>query len=884
MSDVSIDRLKQEISYIFNIPINEISHTNLEDHLYYLLNETHSDILAVRLINKFKTEHSKNTKDILCRFILNLIHHPEICKQSDSATLEPEEIFANLIMDSLNPNHHIIIDCIKYIDSMKNKEYEDLFIAVLQVFSNRCFGINIFDDFMKFIDPLLILIELKSVQDALNTPELWIIFNYKKQIIIPRFQKSIYLYLRLYLRSFFYGFLGVFIYYELDKKKGFIRYMQPDINNQGKLMELKYEIDTKINLFHDTLYQFILRLFTKKIETKILFQKFLIGVINNNKDRTKFNFDIKLVDTDGMMFNLSGILTRFCSKIINKELYDLINPGFLSVFDDSLIDSNIKIKNNEKSQKSFTSCVFFCKLKFMELGIMKIINDIKHNNREIYQLEYEILNQNNIQMTETRRNQLKEIKEIIKSRNVAYKIILRSNLVESDYIFIEFVCSYLIEMFGKELPDFYYINKLKSNSLSNLTLKDSLKDSIVICSVKTFPEYIYNTLFFLQMSFQKLPKPFMFLAAQIFNTELPNISFKSYLVRAFEDRPSIELIPDVFIGFLKYYVELDKLDDFNFDRTNTRTSIIHSLNSDSLNRITSLNTKNPIHLKFLHSFLNDIKKNLSNGLSAIKDIKYFYLNKDKFSREILEEKTRKLRRDENTAEHSFNQLNIFLKFLHRLIKSSAYNLFSNRLIINTFVGILNCNLKIIVGPSSSSLRVNDKKKYNFEPRNILFLIISIYLIMDERCTIKPKKEEDLLLLNRNIFLEEIISDKIYFSIDLFIKAYEICKGKCILGEEELYKLKQFLNKLNNLYNEKTENKIKEDIEIPDEFIDPLTFSVMENPVKLLTSGKIVDMETYEMLMLGDSLDPFNRELLSIDKIKEENELKKQIEDWNKKYK
>lgn len=47
-------------------------------------------------------------------------------------------------------------------------------------------------------------------------------------------------------------------------------------------------------------------------------------------------------------------------------------------------------------------------------------------------------------------------------------------------------------------------------------------------------------------------------------------------------------------------------------------------------------------------------------------------------------------------------------------------------------------------------------------------------------------------------------------------------------------------------------------EVPDEFLDPLMFTVMEDPVILPSSKISIDRSTIKAHLLSDATDPFNR--------------------------
>ena len=64
---------------------------------------------------------------------------------------------------------------------------------------------------------------------------------------------------------------------------------------------------------------------------------------------------------------------------------------------------------------------------------------------------------------------------------------------------------------------------------------------------------------------------------------------------------------------------------------------------------------------------------------------------------------------------------------------------------------------------------------------------------------------------------------------------------------------------------------------PEEYLDPLTYEVMKDPVRLPTSDTVVDRSTIAQQLLNDPLDPFNRQPLKIEDVVDETELKEQIE-------
>jgi ubiquitin conjugation factor E4 B len=68
-------------------------------------------------------------------------------------------------------------------------------------------------------------------------------------------------------------------------------------------------------------------------------------------------------------------------------------------------------------------------------------------------------------------------------------------------------------------------------------------------------------------------------------------------------------------------------------------------------------------------------------------------------------------------------------------------------------------------------------------------------------------------------------------------------------------------------------------EVPDEFLDPIMSTIMHNPVRLPTSGNVMDRDVISRILLSDKQDPFNRKFLTEDMLTDEAELKIRIQEF-----
>lgn len=71
----------------------------------------------------------------------------------------------------------------------------------------------------------------------------------------------------------------------------------------------------------------------------------------------------------------------------------------------------------------------------------------------------------------------------------------------------------------------------------------------------------------------------------------------------------------------------------------------------------------------------------------------------------------------------------------------------------------------------------------------------------------------------------------------------------------------------------------EGVDIPDEFLDPLTCTLMTDPVLLPGSGQVIDRSVIERHLASQKDDPFSRTPLTADMLVPDRALRARIEAW-----
>mmetsp|Transcript_46593 Transcript_46593/g.122326 ORF Transcript_46593/g.122326 Transcript_46593/m.122326 type:complete len:1040 (-) Transcript_46593:517-3636(-) len=178
--------------------------------------------------------------------------------------------------------------------------------------------------------------------------------------------------------------------------------------------------------------------------------------------------------------------------------------------------------------------------------------------------------------------------------------------------------------------------------------------------------------------------------------------------------------------------------------------------------------------------------------------------------------------------------------------------------------MLNHFLVELVGPKCANLKVKDMGKYNFQPVQLLGEIIAtvlhfapfssfeVAMVRDERSFDPNNLRKAVRVLSKHAFEHQ-------------------------LRPEQLHQLEQFASRCIEVKEREAEAEAELG-EVPDEFLDPITASLMDDPVKL-PSGHSVDRAVISRHLLSDETDPFSRQRCTVDMLVDDTELKVKIEAW-----
>jgi len=180
-------------------------------------------------------------------------------------------------------------------------------------------------------------------------------------------------------------------------------------------------------------------------------------------------------------------------------------------------------------------------------------------------------------------------------------------------------------------------------------------------------------------------------------------------------------------------------------------------------------------------------------------------------------------------------------------------------IVDRLAAMLDYNLDALVGPRCTDLKVENNEKYHFNPRQLLSDVVQVYLNLN----------------NQPEFVRAVAGDGRSYRKELFESAAKKCSKNNLKSPTDIEQLMLFVVKVEEA---KVTLEAEEDLgEVPDEFLDPLMYTLMRDPVILPSSRTVIDRSTIKSHLLSDAKDPFNRVPLTIEDVTPDSELKERIE-------
>ncbi|XP_059086055.1 ubiquitin conjugation factor E4 B-like [Tigriopus californicus] len=655
--------------------------------------------------------------------------------------------------------------------------------------------------------------------------------------------------------------------------------------------------------------------------------QFLREILKRNQKREQMQVNERQVAGDGFMLNFLSVLQHLASKVkMDKvDIYYLQREdNLIKLPDDTtrlkmteaelqewLKKEDIVVKKRGKGLNFHTDC-WYLTLYAHHLSILPCIRRYQRRIRHLRELQKAV---DELEKTETQwknsptamrnRQILKkyqsQVKKLSKSKACADTGLLDQNLITRCLQFYSSVCEFLLyNMLGKVNKESGCIQKSVHEDISSQL---PLNANDIPNSFAALPEWAIDDLAdFLLFAMQYLPQLVSENVDQNILTFLlvlvcsPSFFNNPYLVSKivevfFVINPFVQdRTQELFMRFMShpvseehlpsalmtFYTEVEQTGASSefYDKFTIRyhiSIIIKSMwDKSQVHKLAIINeSKSGKHfVKFINMLMNDTTFLLDEAMDALKrihEVQEEMANRAKWIKQTNEQRSNRLRnlaQDERQCKSYLTLARETVDMFHYL-SQDIKEPFLRPELSDRLAAMLNFNLKQLCGTKCKNLKVKTPEKYNWEPKWLLSHLIDLYLHLDSE-----------------LLAAALANDQRSFSMEVFEDAANRMRKSLNRSNSDLEQFRALARKAHEvvLANMKRDEDYDD---APDEFIDPMMCELMEDPVLLPTSGKIMDRKHINRHLLSTPNDPFNRQPLTEEMLKPDIELKEKIEKWKR---
>ncbi|KAG8932849.1 hypothetical protein FRC03_000161 [Tulasnella sp. 419] len=636
-------------------------------------------------------------------------------------------------------------------------------------------------------------------------------------------------------------------------------------------------------------------------------------VVQLNVKRGGMQVDPATVASDGYMINLQTSLLRFCEPFMDAKYskIDKVDPLYFAHSSRLDISEETRVKATADEAKAFEeaeskrgapspnfiSDIFFLTAAFNHYGLIRTISthhDLEKHIDEIQQHLERIEGDRSFIGTPVQAQAEAAIARVKKGREkihmelFAYQVqLLDPDLIFRTISYTTFLMTWLIRL----------VDPKKQHPTVTVSLP--LPQEIPV-AFRMLPEYLIEDIvefyiFLIRHSPQSLD-----LAGK---TELIDFTMTFLSSTGYIKNPYLKakLVQILFFGTLPYgrerlgvlgamlntrplalkhlmpnlmsfYVEVEQTGAHSqfYDKFDARRNIAYILkavwdNPDHREALHKHANNLSSFVRFANLLMNDATYLLDESLGKLAEIRELQLEMEApewSSRPLNErqERERVFRTAENQAT-SYTTLGKSTVALLKDFTAISKAPFMTPEIVDRLAAMLDYNLDALVGPRCQNLHVKNMDKYRFNPRQLLSDILQVYLNLSDQ----PE------------FVRAVAGEGRSYDKRLFERAAAIATKRALKSGPEIEQLMMFVSKVEET---KLLLEAEEDLgDIPDEFLDPLMYTIMRDPVRLPSSKAVVDRSTIKAHLLSDITDPFNRSPLSLEDVTDDTELKQRIDEW-----
>ncbi|KAF2461616.1 ubiquitin elongating factor core-domain-containing protein [Lineolata rhizophorae] len=659
----------------------------------------------------------------------------------------------------------------------------------------------------------------------------------------------------------------------------------------------------------DELFDIVSKFIRTSAETRERTLDWFAAVVNSNHKRRAMRVDPKTTSSDGFMINVTVVLDRLCEPFMDATFskIDRIDVNYLrrnprvAIADETKMNADQHTSDEFYSQKvdgtnNFISEVFFLTVAAHHYGteaananLSTLQREVKHLEKQVEEFERERHKfSSNPQQLQLFENAVKKYKDQVERGHciiLATQGVLLDDLTQARSMqFMRYVITWMLRLVSgvqyprqplslplpaeqpqvfKCLPEYFLEDvvdnfKFITKNMPGIITSTQCEELITVCM--TFlrnSEYIRNP--YLKAG----------LITILFHGVWPLPKFsKGVLGDLLFSSPFA--VKHLLHSVMKFFIEAESTGGHNqfFDKFNIRYEIFQiirciwgnpayreNLDAEARDNI-------DFFVQFVNLLLNDVTFVLDESITAfinIHNLTQELRNPAHLDEQLKKEKEESLESAKNKAKSYMSLTNETVSML-KLFTEALVDAFTKPEIVQRLADMLDYNLDILVGPKSSNLRVEEPEAYQFRPKELLSDLIDIFINLGAKESFRVAVARDGRSYKpANFEKARSIMAKVGLKSSSEMKAWDEL-GKQIAAAKE------------------ADEQVEEDLgEIPDEFLDPVMYTLMEDPVILPTSRITVDRSTIRSHLLSDPTDPFNRMPLKIEEVIPDTETKEKIE-------
>ena len=715
------------------------------------------------------------------------------------------------------------------------------------------------------------------------------------------------------------------VYYFTENSRGL---SDAQVNNTSQSVSQEYKV------LIDRLFFIVDKLIRGSPETRQDLMTWLAELINQSHLRRGSHADLSKLPSDSITFNISVILLRLSLPFLDYPLFAKLGKidmnywcktRTIDILDESRMNSTIKEADEyyEKTPASdtpanFISDCFFLSLTYLHYGMGGVFLHFDRIKQQLKQLteRVEMLEQNRVPpglnpaAMAIYRRQLQPLQKSLNKLHSVSRVILAlfsyRPLQNEIFDFIIGASSFFVKAVNPHPNEKIKIPIFEISKVSELDDHEFLKTKTPI-PWKFYPEYMlegiinyckFSTNFsgcpfvgneaklsiFVEFAIIMLRCPELLgnphmkanLVEILFIGSLPmNNGTPGFFMDVFNGNPLVR--NNLLYSLLDFYVMVEKTGASSqfYDKFNTRFYISNILEElwkslEYRKQLENYSRNNvDFFIRFIARMLNDTTYLLDETFSELNQI-HDYQKESKSRRQGNPQNNDDFGTDEELAgnlESSERKAKSYLQLSNKTMV--LFNLFTKEVprafvlpeIVDRLASMLDYNLSVMVGPKCSNLKVENPEKYGFNPKEKLKSLCDIYINLSSQ----PE------------FVVAVSRDGRSFDRKYFKKAEDVLLRNFV-DARSVDKLADFANKAES-QRQADEDEEMELGEIPDEFLDPLMFTLMEDPVILPTSKITIDRATIKAHLLSDSTDPFNRMPLKLEDVVDDVEMLEKIKNF-----